>query len=209
MAQRSPEWRAIRCGKLTASDAESIFAKGRGGEEATTRRDLRWKLVAEILSGQPQNDDYVNAAMAHGIEQEDAARRRYEAQTGEMVEAVGFLAHDDLAAGCSPDGLVGVGLLELKAPKTATHISYMRDPDALVAKYWAQLTHALWVSEAPWVDIASFDPRLPSPLQFVTVRVARDAVDLKAHDAAVRKFLAEVELEVASLKGWSILKETA
>lgn len=209
MPQRSPEWRQIRCGKLTASDAEAIFAKGRGGEEATTRRDLRWKLVAEILSGQPQSDDYVNDAMRHGIDTEDAARRCHEARTGELVEAVGFLAHDELAAGCSPDGLVGVGLLELKAPKTATHIGYMRDPDALVAKYRAQLTHALWVSGAPWVDIASFDPRLPAPLQYVSARVRRDAVDLKAHDAAVRKFLNEVELDVASLKGWSILKETA
>ena len=209
MAQRSPEWRQIRCGKLTASDAEAIFAKGRGSDEATTRRDLRWRLVAEVLSGRPQNDEFTNDAIRHGIDSEDAARRCYEAQTGEMVDAVGFLAHDELAAGCSPDGLVADGLLELKAPKTFTHISYLRDPDVLVAKYRAQLTHALWVSDAPWVDIASFDPRLPAHLQYVAARVCRDAVDLKAHDAAVRKFLSEVDLEVAGLEGWSILKETA
>ncbi len=209
MPQRSSEWLQIRCGKLTASDAEAVFAKGRGKDEAVSRRDLRWKLVAEILSGRPQSDDYVNGAMQHGIDTEDAARRCYEADRGSLVQAVGFLAHDELPAGCSPDGLVDDGLLELKAPKTATHISYMRDPQSLVERYRAQLTHALWVSGAPWIDIASFDNRLPSHLSFVVTRLGREAVDLGAHETAVRAFLLEVERDVASLQGWSIMKESA
>lgn len=202
MPQRSPEWLAIRCGKLTASDAKDIFAKGRGAEEATTRRDLRCKLVAERLSGQPQSDDYMNDAMRHGIETEDAARRCYEAETGLIMTPVGFLAHDTLAAGCSPDGLVDDGLLELKCPKTFTHLVYRSDVSALVEKYRVQLTHALWVSGAPWIDVASFDNRLPGRLAFVRTRVTRESVDLAAHEAAVVKFLNEVDRDVASLQEW-------
>lgn len=205
MPQRSPEWLAIRCGKLCASDAKDIFAKGRGSDESVSRRDLRWKLIAEQLSGQPQDESYTNPAMQHGIDTEAAARACYEAETGLLVQAVGFLAHDALAAGCSPDGLVGDGLLELKCPKTATHIGYLRDDSTLVAAYKPQLTHALWVSGAPWIDIASFDNRLPPRLQFVACRVEVKQVDLAAHEAAVRKFLDEVTTEVRALHGWGVM----
>lgn len=206
MPQRSPEWLQMRCGKLTASDAKDMLSTIKTGESAA-RRDLRAKLVAERLTGRPQGDDYTSDAMQHGIDTEGDARRCYEAVRGILVEDVGFLCHDDLAAGCSPDGLADDGLLELKAPKTATHISYLRDPQALVAAYKAQLTHALWIAEAPWIDVASFDNRLPVRLQFVVVRVERSQVDLGAHEAAVRKFLAEVDLDVAALQGWDVLKE--
>lgn len=208
MPQRSPAWLAIRCGKLTASDAASIFAKGRGSEEAVTRRDLRCKLVAERLSGRAIADEFTNDAIQHGIDEEQAARRCYEVMRGVLVEDVGFLAHDELPSGCSPDGLANDGLLELKAPKTATHIGYLREPAALVAKYRAQLTHALWISGAPWIDIASFDNRLPPRLQFVVERVERGAVDLAAHEAAVRQFLSECDRDVAALQGWNVLVET-
>lgn len=208
MPQRSPEWFAIRCGKLTASDAKDMLATIKSGE-AAARRDLRARLVAERLTGRPQDDGYTSDAMQHGIDTEAESRRCYESVRGILVEDVGFLGHDELLAGCSPDGLAGDGLLELKCPKTATHISYLRDDSALVAAYRAQLTHALWVSGAPWIDIASFDNRLPARLQFVVMRLERSAVDLEAHESAVRKFLAEVENDVLSLQGWAALKETA
>jgi hypothetical protein len=207
MPQRSPEWYAVRLGTLTASDASAIFAKGRGSDEAVTRRDLRCKLVAERLSGRAQIDEYTSDAIRHGIDTEPAARRCYEAERGILVEDVGFLAHDELAAGCSPDGLADEGLLELKAPKTATHLGYLRDPLSLVQAYRAQLAHALWISGAPWIDIASFDNRLPPKLQFVVVRIERASVDLAGHEAAVRKFLDEVDRDVAALQGFGVMQE--
>lgn len=208
MAQRTPEWFQVRCGKLTASDAKDMLATIKTGE-AAARRDLRARLVAERLTKRAQDDGFTSDAMQHGLDTEGEARRFYEAVRGVLVEDVGFLAHDDLAAGCSPDGLADTGLLELKCPKTATHIGYLRDPQTLMHAYKAQLTHALWVSEAPWIDIASFDNRLPVRLQFVVTRVEREQVDLAAHEAAVRAFLNEVERDVAALLGWDALKETA
>lgn len=56
MEQRSPEWYVIRAGKLTGSAAFAILAKGRGKEEAAPRRNLRARLVAEQLTGQPEED---------------------------------------------------------------------------------------------------------------------------------------------------------
>jgi hypothetical protein len=118
-----------------------------------------------------------------------------------LVDPVGFLEHDTLAAGCSPDGLVGDGLLELKCPKSATHVKYLRT-DALVDDYRHQVTHALWISGAPWCDLVSFDDRLPEDLRILVVRVKAADVDLVAHEAAVRAFLDEVRDDVLSLRGW-------
>jgi hypothetical protein len=180
----------------------------KAGKESYKRRDLRFKLMTERLTGQPTPSDYVNEAMQRGIDKEDDARSTYEAQTGALVDAVGFLEHDNLPAGCSPDGLVGDGLLELKCPKSATHARYLRT-DALVDDYRAQLTHALWISGAPWIDIASFDDRFPADLAFVVVRLLAKDCDLRAHELAVRAFLAEVDDDVLAVRGWRAVEETA
>jgi len=54
--QRSPEWYAARCGRLTGSAAGDMLARLKGNGEAAARRDLRMRLVLEILTGLPQED---------------------------------------------------------------------------------------------------------------------------------------------------------
>ncbi|MEK9723283.1 MAG: YqaJ viral recombinase family protein [Rhodospirillaceae bacterium] len=104
--QRTPEWFALRLGRLTASDAKDMLAVIKSGE-AAARRDLRMRLVCERLTGQPSEDTYTNADMQRGVDLEPEARRAYEAHTGQLVDTrVGFISHDDCAAGCSPDGVV-------------------------------------------------------------------------------------------------------
>ena len=201
MLQRSPEWQAIRAGKICASDAADMLDFLKGGKESAKRRDLRFKLMTERLTGLPSPSDYVNDAMQRGIDKEPEARSAYEALTGLLVDTVGFLEHDTLPAGCSPDGLVMEGILELKCPKSATHVRYLRT-DALITEYRAQLTHALWISGAPWIDIASFDDRFPPELSLVVVRLHAKDCDLTAHEAAVRAFLDELELDIQGVRGW-------
>jgi len=204
--QRSPEWRALRAGKLCASDAKDMLATIKTGE-AAARRDLRIKLVTERLTGLPTVSDYLDAVMQRGIDAEPIARSAYEAREGALVDEVGFLEHDDLPTGCSPDGLVGEGLIEIKCPKSATHVRYLRT-DALLDDYRAQVTHALWVSGAPWCDLVSFDDRLPAHLQLLVRRVWAKDLDLAGYETKVREFLHEVELDVASLRGWTVLEFT-
>ena len=69
--QRSPEWYAVRAGRLTGSCAVDMLATVKTkGAEAAARRDLRYRLVVERLTGTPQDDGngFVNAAMQRGIE---------------------------------------------------------------------------------------------------------------------------------------------
>jgi len=202
MEQRSPAWYQIRAGKLTGSRAKHILAVGRGKDEAVGKRDLRYQLAAERMTGTPQEDSYVNGAMQWGIDHEADAVAAYEAATGAMVEAIGFCEHDTLHAGTSPDGLIGTdGCVSIKCPKTSTHVEYLR-ADAEPAAYTAQNTHELWLTGRAWIDFVSFDPRLPDLLQLLIVRVTRTPEQLAAYEVEVRKFLASVDAEVQALQAW-------
>lgn len=195
--QRSAEWFAARCGKLTGSCAADVFAKVKSGE-AAGRRDLRTRLVVERLTGQTQDDGgFVSKDMQRGTDLEPEAFAAYEAETGTMVQRAGFLLRSDLPVGCSPDGVIGDydGILELKCPKAATHLRYLRAPGTLPAEHVAQVHHALFVTGAAYVDFCSFDPRFPPDLRLFLVRVTRESVDLAAYELAVRLFLDEVQKE--------------
>lgn len=197
--QRVPEWYAARVGKLTGSVAGDMLARIKTGE-AAARRDLRTRLVCERLTGQSQEDNFVSPAMLHGIEMEAAAFAAYESATGHMVNRVGFLAHDELPAGCSPDGEIGgyVGIVELKCPKSATHLKYLR-AGTVPSDYMPQITHNLWITGAQWCDFASFDDRFPPALHLFRVRVERNQAEIDAYELMVRAFLKEIDLELAEL----------
>jgi len=168
--------------------------------EAAARRDLRAQLVCERLTNSPQEDSYINAAMQRGIDKEQDALTAYEIQTGQMVMPCGFVAHDTLMAGCSPDGEIDhyTGILELKCPKSATHLAYLRSREVPKEYLW-QIRHSLWITGAQWCDFASFDDRFPSHLQLLVLRVKREDVDLKAYELLVRLFLSECDKELESL----------
>jgi hypothetical protein len=207
--QRSPEWYSARLGKLTASDAKYITAFLKNGDESAARRDLKMRLVCERLTGQPAEDAYVNADMQRGIDLEPEAFAAYEAKTGLLVNRVGFVAHDDLMTGGSPDGVVGdfEGLVEIKCPRPANHLRYLRT--GVYDEHIAQITHLLWLTGAQWCTFVSYCPSFPENMRLYTTTYALTESQLVTHSRDVHKFLNEVDLEEASLKGWSVMKETA
>jgi hypothetical protein len=199
--QRSPEWFAARAGRLTGSVAKDMLATIKSGE-AAGRRNLRTKLALERITGEPQEDEYVNADMQRGLDLEPRARLAIEAKHGLMIEQVGFLMADDAMAGCSPDGYVGSvsdQLASIKCPKSATHLGYLRERD-IPATYVPQMLHECWVTGARSYVFASFDDRFPEPLRLVTV--FRTVSDKEVDDYATKAiaFLAEVDAEVRAIQ---------
>ena len=186
--QGTDGWRADRAGKVTGSRAECVSAGGKG----ITRRKYMVQLVAERLSGIPQDSGYQSAAMLAGQALEPEARAAYEAETGELVRQAGF-AYLPILAGCSVDGFVGdAGIQEIKCPEPHVHVEYlerMRFPP----EYVPQGTHNLWVTGAEWIDFVSYCPSMPSGLELVIVRAHRNEFDITAHEEAVLRFLAETE----------------
>ena len=190
MEQRTEEWFAARLGKVTASRVADVLAKIKSGESAS-RKNYKMELVVQRLTGKA-GESFTNAAMEWGTEQEPFARMAYEAHTGTFVKEEGFVDHPTIEGfGCSPDGIVGEGLIEIKAPNTANHIETVLE-NKVPSKYIPQMQCQMACTGAKWCDFVSFDPRVPEDLQLFVVRVERDQEYIDAMEVEVKQFLSEV-----------------
>jgi hypothetical protein len=64
--QRSPEWRALRAGRLCGSDAADAFKTNKDGKFAASRRNIAMQLVLERITGRVQESGFVTQAMQDG-----------------------------------------------------------------------------------------------------------------------------------------------
>lgn len=184
---------AARLGKLTASKIADATAKIKTGE-AGSRRAYRAQLVAERLTGIPQGVDLSNnKSVAWGNDCEPLARSSFEAETGEFVVEVGFVEHPTICmSGCSPDGLLGEdGVIEIKAPNTATHIEYLK-AGSVPSDYRKQILWQLACTGRKWAKFVSFDPRLNQENQLLIVHFEPTADEIAELEAEARVFLDEV-----------------
>ena len=199
IVQRSPEWVAIRLGKLTASRAGDMLATTKSGW-STSRRNLLMQLVLERVTGQSQENTYQTQAMKDGIDREPAALALYQEMTGQSVQAIGFCSHDTLMAGCSPDGFIGEdGLLSIKSPIAATHWQYLKT-GVIPDDYLKQILHEMWITGRSWCDWLSYQPYFPEHLRAKLLRVMRVDADVAVYDKQARAFLVEVDAEFDSIK---------
>jgi putative phage-type endonuclease len=172
---------------------DCVLAKIKTGE-AAARRDYRSQLVAEILTGRPQDDGFMNDEMRWGVEQEPFARAAYEVSAEVLVDKVGLVLHPTIdRAAASPDGLIDAeGVLEIKCPKTATHLQYLMD-GIMPSKYEPQVMWQLACTGRQWADFVSFDPRLPEKMRLFKVRVARNDKRIAELEAEVLSFLKDLD----------------
>ena len=197
--QRSDAWFALRCGRLTSSAAAAMLATVKGGGFAASRRNLCTRLALEQLTKKVE-PTFQSLAMQQGTEREADALSMYEAQRHCPLVYTGFLAHDELMAGCSPDAIVGdlYGIVEAKCPQPATHLAYIRS-GVIPTEYQHQNTHHLWISGAPWVDWISYNPDFPEAARLRVVRQERDEAAIAAYELMARQFLTEVSEAVADI----------
>jgi len=197
MPQGSPEWLAARAGKVTASRISDVMA----AKTTAAYRDYRAQIVAEILTGQPQESGFTNAAMQWGTEQEKFARAEYEMFCAWTVDEVGLVLHPTIEQGAaSPDGLVSTdGLVEIKCPKTSTHLQTLVDKKQ-PRQYENQMLWQMACTGREWVDFVSYDPRLPDDLQLFVHRFDRDEKRIAEIEAAVKQFLTEANEMIDKIK---------
>jgi hypothetical protein len=206
--QRDADWYAARCGKATASRFKDAIATKKQtekqkkdnlpGDPMQAQLDYLTELVVERLTGQ-RVQKYVTAAMQWG-DHEPEARAAYEQITGTEVEETGFIAHDTLYAGCSPDGLVDWdGLIEIKCPyNSAVHIETLLG--GMPTDHMPQVQGQMWITGRQWCDFVSYDPRMPEPLQLHVQRIHRDEAFIADLERRVTSFLAEVGNQVEALR---------
>jgi putative phage-type endonuclease len=196
--QRSPEWFAARCGKVTASRVADIIAKTKTGASAS-RENYLAQLVCERMTGKPA-ESYSNSAMQWGTDTEPFARAAYEARMDLLVTEVGFIDHPWIPMfGASPDGLANEGMVEIKCPNTATHIDTLLS-QTVPAKYITQMMSQMACADRPWCDFVSFDPRLPERHQLFIKRINYDPEMVNLLENSVIQFLGDVDLKIQQLE---------
>jgi putative phage-type endonuclease len=197
--QRTEQWFAERCGRVTASRVADVVARTKTGW-STSRANYKAQLVCERLTGVVE-PGYINGPMQWGLDQEASARDAYCFYRDADVLEVGFIRHPTIEmSGASPDGYVGEdGLVEIKAPITATHIETLLG-QSVPSKYLTQIQWQLACTERAWCDFVSFDPRLPAEMQIFVQRIERDDTAIGGLEAEVSDFLGEVDATVAELR---------
>jgi putative phage-type endonuclease len=202
--QGTPGWFAARAGKLTASRASDMMAQPRkGAKESVTKRNLLVQLAIERVTGRPIVESYKNDDMQRGTELEPVARALYEARTGVFVDVAGFLESTAVpGCGASLDGYIDdfQGVVEIKCPKPAIHLGYLRSDPGVPSDYTEQVRHQLMVTGAEWCDFVSFCPEFPAPLDLFIYRYRATDVEMKAYTLMCRMFIQEVEQEAEAIR---------
>jgi hypothetical protein len=235
--QGSAVWLAKRAGYVTASRVSDILGgpltrgASKGGERAE-RRNYRWELVAETLTGDT-TDHYFSWLMKEGREREPDSRLAYGMANGVLVQEFGLVIHSEMDYyRASPDGLINRdGAIELKNPKVTTHFKWM-EAGIVPPEHIDQCDAVIDCCEREWCDFVSYIANkcknehckanipygsanceqcgyavvnpIPEELQMFQVRRYRDDKRLAEMQEAARIFYAEKEDTIAKLRNRSI-----
>ena len=200
--QGSPEWMALRIGKIGGSRVADLLTEGRNGE-SLTRRKYKNELIRERLTGR-KLDTYKTPAMQRGIDLEPMARAWYEVKYNTFVDQVAIVLHPTINGGqCSPDGIVEAtnSLIEIKIPNPENHLDNILTGGKQLEQYYDQVMWQLaCMPEKEFCDLVSYDPDMPDHLQGFVKRIYRDDEYIKTMETAVIAFLSEIETIVNNLK---------
>lgn len=199
--QGSDEWRAIRNGKLTASEFRLIISpKTLKPADNEKTRIHAFELAAQRINGPRLDDDpFQSADMIRGHEEEEYARDLYIEHFAD-VEQVGFITREieGMTLGYSPDGLVGDrGLIECKSRAAKHQVATAHEwhhNRAIPEDFYLQVHAAMLISDRDWIDLLSYS----NGMAMLTMRVERDeSVIEKMLDAAIQ-FEAKVQAAMES-----------
>lgn len=199
-SQGTSAWFSARAGCCTGSRVAEALCFLKNGKESADRANYRVQLVAETLTGMPLPDGYLSPEMQWGNETEAMARAAYEFEKDVMVDTIGFAVHDEIERfGGSPDGLVDSlgndGIVEIKCPKTSTHVRWML-ADVVPPEHEPQMSAYLSITGREYADFVSFDPRLPRRHQLFVKRLPRDEARIMELESGVTQFLREVDATI-------------
>ena len=167
--QRTEDWYNIRKGKMTASNAETIIANGKGLETYI------YNLMAEYYSS-AEKENYINADMQRGIDLEPEARLEFEFYTDLDVQEVGFIEHNEFI-GVSPDGLIGNdGLIEIKCPNDSIYFKLLLSNN-IKPEYIAQMQMQMYVTDRQYCYFVSYNPNFEKSLYIKKINRDEEMID--------------------------------
>ena len=159
LEQRSDEWRLIRKGRFTGTDATLLTTDGtkRADGLGVGVESAMYQKCAELVADFEEYE-FDKYELRIGREREPEAIERYEDLIfPESVTACGFISSGDYF-GVSPDGLVGGdGGVEVKCLQPPAYFAYLIhrriDPKHLAQVHWC-----MFITGRKWWDYVMYNP---------------------------------------------------
>lgn len=197
--QGTDEWKALRAGKITGSQAADVFNVTAKGAPGSKRNLLLRRLVAERIMGMPVETP-TSMAMRWGVDHEDQACSEFHGLSNLDMQRVGFVEHPTIPNfGASPDALVGDdAFLEVKCPEPSTQIdrylSVNIDDPQVPEAYRFQMLSLFATTGREWGFFMSYDPRMPefSPARCFIITMKRPKEELEIFEEGIAAFEKEV-----------------
>jgi putative phage-type endonuclease len=169
LEQRSPEWFALRKGRITCSELSNILTPAKL-QLSKASESFALVKASERITG--LTEPFVETwQIQRGIDNEPIAREYYEKATNTKVKEVGFYEYNkDFMFGYSPDGIVGNdGLIEIKCPSPMVHLDTLINKK-IDPKYMLQMQGGMFASGREWCDFVSYSEGLALSI----IRVHKD-----------------------------------
>lgn len=180
LIQGSEEWKAARCGILTASEMKNVVSKKTSKGFITyqpfddyANATHTWELLSQRITGYVE-PKYISDDMLRGHEDEVYMREAY-AKKYSPVEEIGFITNDKwgFTLGYSPDGLINnrKAAIEGKSRRQKYQIETII-MDEVPEEYKIQLQTGMLVAELDYIDFNSYC----GGMYMTTIRVMPDTV---------------------------------
>jgi len=171
MEQRSPEWFAIRKGRIGGSEADGLLTPAK-------MKTLLYKKAAEILYDTIEEESYVSAVMQRGIDLEPDALYEYFLETEVLPMNYGYITNESKYCGLSPDGVNKAMTVaqEVKCLSRYKHVEII-DSNTIPKEYHAQLSwYHFVIPTLERVDFISYDPDAPRRIHIIPF-YRKEAID--------------------------------
>lgn len=193
--QGSLSWELLRAGRVTASEFDNIVTplfKQREGKMVETYLSQK---IAEWWQGGPLPSFSVFSTDQGSILENADAVPWFELENNCEVQRVGFIAHDTLMCGCSPDGLIDANRgLEVKCAQAPNHVKWLL-AGKVPEDYLAQVHFSLFITNFQSWTFLAYRRNFPA----LIVNVERDEeIQEKIRDALM-DFLIRFEAAKARL----------
>lgn len=155
--QGSPEWFALRLGRVTGTSAAELLVNGKGADGIGAGAwSLIYQLAGEIVTGETP-PDFNNYWTERGKEMESQAIEAYMEETFHQANRVGFISYGKYA-GCSPDFMVDDKRGgEVKCLSAREHFRYCHTRK-IEKDYFAQVQWCLFVTGFEVWDYIHYHP---------------------------------------------------
>lgn len=170
--QNSEEWFAMRAPRLTSSNMAKIMAND-GKQFGDPAKRLSIDIALAQITGECSGPSYSNAHMERGHEEEPLAVAAYEEQEFVDTSNGGFWC--DEFVGCSPDRMVGNGVLEVKSAIPSVHAERIRTGKIDSAYRWQCVSNLLYTG-SEWLDFVSYCSAFPLGKRLFICRLCCDEI---------------------------------